>query len=61
MTRGTPSPKVDETETLIRALVRALAIMVDHAEEQYPHFESPRGQSDIMQAKAALKLAGCEE
>lgn len=30
--------------------------MIDHAEETYPHFESPRGQRDIAQAKKAVAV-----
>ncbi len=37
------------------ALVAALQVMVDHAKERFPHFESERGQRDIEQAQAALK------
>ena len=40
------------------ALVVALAVMVDHACEAYPHFEDKRGQTDIANARAALALAG---
>lgn len=39
------------------ALVAALQTLVEHAQEQYPHFESPRGQHDILTAQNALKLA----
>jgi hypothetical protein len=35
-------------------LREALDVLVDHAEETYPHFESERGQRDIAQARAAL-------
>ncbi len=40
------------------ALLAALQVMVDHACERYPHFESERGQRDIEQARAAIALAG---
>ena len=30
---------------------KALATLIEHASEQYPHFESPRGQADIRAAK----------
>ncbi len=33
----------------------ALRVLVDHAQETYPHFESPRGQADIRRALAVLK------
>jgi hypothetical protein len=36
------------------ALVDALRVLVDHASEIYPHFESERGQRDLAQARAAL-------
>ena len=39
-------------------LVRALKIMIAHASETYPHFESERGKIDIQNAKAALEKAG---
>ena len=39
-------------------LIAALRVLVDRAEEQHPHFESPRGQFDIITAKAALAKAG---
>ncbi len=39
------------------ALQAALAVIVDHAGEAYPHFESERGQADIAQADRALETA----
>ncbi len=33
----------------------ALRVLVDHAQEMYPHFESPRGQADIKRALTVLK------
>ena len=38
-------------------LLEALIILVDHAQEAYPHFESERGQRDIEQAKVAIAKA----
>lgn len=38
-------------------LLEALIILSDHAREQYPHFESPRGQEDIERALAAIERA----
>lgn len=38
-------------------LLAALRVLVDHAREQYPHFESPRGQVDIEAAIAAIAKA----
>ena len=38
-------------------LMTALAVMIDHAGEMYPHFESERGQRDIAAAKVAIKAA----
>lgn len=35
-------------------LREALKTLIDQAEEVYPHFESPRGQANIKNAKAAL-------
>lgn len=35
-------------------LLGALLVLVDHAEEPYPHFESERGKMDLAQAHAAL-------
>ena len=37
-------------------MFNALRILVDHAREAYPHFESERGQEDIARADAALRL-----
>lgn len=38
-------------------LLHALIAMVDHAKEQYPHFESVRGQTDITLAETAIRRA----
>ena len=38
-------------------LLEALRVLVDHTQEQYPHFESERGQRDIAQALAAIAKA----
>src|SRR5213080_987218 len=35
-------------------LLAALKVLVDHAQETYPHFESERGQRDIAQSLAAI-------
>ena len=40
----------------IPQLVEALKVLVDHASERYPHFESERGQKDIAASQAALRL-----
>ena len=34
--------------------LRDLRALVDHAREQYPHFESPRGAADILHAERAI-------
>lgn len=39
-------------------LAHALHILVEHASETYPHFESQRGQDDIKRAWEALDLVG---
>lgn len=40
-------------------LIDALREITEHAEEQYPHFESERGQRDIAKARALLaRIAG---
>jgi hypothetical protein len=31
--------------------------MIDHAKEEYPHFESTRGQIDIKRAEDAIEQA----
>jgi hypothetical protein len=31
--------------------------MIDHAKEEYPHFESTRGQIDIKRAEDTIKKA----
>lgn len=38
-------------------LLEALVVLVDHAQETHPHFESPRGQADIAAALAAIARA----
>lgn len=40
-----------------KELVETLGTMVAHAKEQYPHFESLRGQKDIQQAEQVLNKA----
>lgn len=40
----------------VAALRAALATMIEHASEKYPHFESERGQRDIQMAKLAMGL-----
>lgn len=35
----------------------ALGVLIEHASEQYPHFESERGQRDLAQARAAYAKA----
>jgi hypothetical protein len=39
-------------------LVNALKVLIDHAKETYPHFESERGQRDIKAGIEALTKAG---
>lgn len=46
-------PALSEVGQIV-LLRRALQVLVDHASEAYPHFESPRGQRDIEQARHAL-------
>ena len=38
-------------------LLETLKVLVDHAQEQYPHFESDRGQRDIGHALNAIARA----
>jgi hypothetical protein len=39
--------------------LEAIQRLIDHAGETYPHFESPRGERDIAEAREALRrLAG---
>jgi hypothetical protein len=38
-------------------LLEALKTLTEHAQEQYPHFESERGQRDIAQALTAIHNA----
>jgi len=42
---------------IIANLIAALQIMIDHAKEEYPHFESTRGQIDIKRAEDTIKKA----
>jgi hypothetical protein len=37
-----------------KELTTALSMLVDHASEQYPHFESERGQAELAQARQLL-------
>ena len=39
---------------LARGHVSAIKTLIEHAQETYPHFESPRGQRDIAAAISAL-------
>lgn len=36
-------------------VIQSLETLILHAEEKYPHFESPRGQQDIAKAKDAVR------
>lgn len=38
-------------------LLEVLKVLVDHAQEQYPHFESDRGTYDIRRALNAIDKA----
>ena len=38
-------------------LLAALIVLEDHASETYPHFENPRGQNDLVQARTAIHNA----
>ena len=38
-------------------LLQALKVLLDHTEEQYPHFESIRGINDKEKARAAIANA----
>jgi hypothetical protein len=43
-------------------LIAALRVLVDHAQETYPHFEDERGKRDIALSLAAIaKAEGREE
>ena len=42
---------------LISEIVEMLDILVDHASEKYPHFESERGQRELTAARALLAKA----
>ena len=44
----------DDPAAAIAGLVTALEMMLDHADETYPHFESPRGQRTRDAARKAL-------
>lgn len=54
---GQPCFKFDIAGDIIEQLVESLAAITDHAKEQYPHFESQRGQVDIAAAERALAEA----
>jgi len=57
---GTTLETVNADARLIAAspdLLEALRVLVDHAQERYPHFESERGQRDIKAALDAIAKA----
>jgi len=35
-------------------IIESIKILIEHAQEAHPHFESTRGKEDIAQAQAAL-------
>jgi hypothetical protein len=41
-------------------LLEALRVLVDHAQERYPHFESERGLRDIRQALDVINKIDAE-
>jgi hypothetical protein len=50
----------EENAALIAAapdILEALIDLLGHAMEQYPHFESPRGQEEIDRARVAIAKA----
>jgi hypothetical protein len=49
--------KVTDVQSPATDLLQALKTLTDHAQEQYPHFESERGQRDIAQAVIAIHNA----
>ena len=57
------SPGISEAEANARLiasspeLLEALAVLIDHAKEAYPHFEDTRGKADIRKAEAAIAKA----
>lgn len=50
------APSLDDLRLLAGSweMYDALRVLVDHAQEAYPHFESDRGQRDIASALAVL-------
>ncbi len=40
----------------IQALREAIEILIEHAQEQYPHFEGSRGKRDIKRVENVLNL-----
>jgi hypothetical protein len=53
--------EINESRAILLAtsseLLWALEVMVDHAQEMYPHFESERGQIDIAYAQFVIAKA----
>jgi hypothetical protein len=50
-------PEQEANARLIEAapvMLEALRVLVDHAQEKYPHFESERGQQEIATALAII-------
>lgn len=44
----------EDSKARIQALKDAVTVLIEHALERYPHFESERGQADIKAAQDAL-------
>ena len=44
-------------DVAVNHLITALRVLIDHAEERYPPFESERGQADLNSARVALAHA----
>lgn len=48
------SPALARLLTQAPAMAKILAVLIEHAKEQFPHFESPRGQREIADAERIL-------
>ena len=46
--------QINSKANLTSKIIEILDILVDHASEKYPHFESERGQRELMIARALL-------
>ena len=49
--------RMNSKASLTSEIIEILDILIDHASEKYPHFESERGQRELTEARALLAKA----